>query len=1209
MAGEAGELAFVATLQDQASAGAKQLKKTMNQVGGATKPITTDVVVDSSKVKSAVGDVEAAEQKIEASLKQAGAQGGEKLTEEVKQAGKRAEQVLSQAGVEAGDKFSEGLRKGTEGAKEAVSGVVDGLGAGVGGAAGAGALVGGAFMLELNKAMDVGAAQDKLSASLGLTGPVAEKAGQVAGEVFSEAYGDSMEQVNDAIKLVSQNITAVGKTSKKDLKGVTESVLNVSTAFDQDLGKTTKAVGQLMRTGLAKNATEALDIITKGLQGPANNADDLLDTFSEYPTQLRKLGLSGQQALGLISQGLKAGARDSDIVADALKEFSIRSIDGSKLTGQSFKALGLDAKKMQEQIAKGGKPAEQGLQLVLDKLKLVKDPADKAAIATGLFGTQAEDLGAALFALDPKSAVASIGAVGGAAEEMGNTLNDNAKSRVVQFGRTLQTEIVDVLGNKVIPKLEEFSGFVKTNVAPSLSDLKDKVLPGVRTQLQELNTWWSKNKDEVKLLSDNIGTLAEGILTKLKPAADAALPVVKELASADLTNLSNSIGAVNRLLAGPPKGTPSGIKAWLQDAGTVTAQVNLPQKIAQVASDSIIQFGDKFIHDTTTRGKVAAWIQKVGPYAAAANPGSALVALGNKLGLNLADGIVGSSPTVKGRVMNLLKNVGAWASLASPGTAVLTIGRRLGLNIGEGLFGSSGTVRGRVSTFMKNIAGWAASAMPGGALLNIGKAAGIDVIQGVGNGMKQAWVNVKAYFSTLPSRLTGGNWGTVLLGAGRAVIEGLISGIRSKIPSVQSILSSVTSSLPSWKGPAAVDRKILYPSGRLVLQGFVDGLKGGVPGIQAYLGKVTANIGKVWANRIAYWQGQANKAAAGSNLRKARQAYVDKLKAQSKTLTAAIAKESKALLAQAAAHDKIAAKLNAAKAQLATLTTARNDYAKSIRDAAVATGDVTKFQQVNDAPITAGFLIKSLKDRVKAINDYYYNLKKLRAMKVDKDIIAQIEAAGVEGGGATAAALANASKAQVAQLNGLESQLRTQASVTGNAAADAMYKSGIAAAQGVVAGIQSQLNKVDAAGVALAKALDAAIRRQLGIHSPSRVMADAGGQVGAGMAVGVLQSISQAEAAARTLAARVAAAAAPSAAQLAQLSSGAAPMSPVIVTRTSDTIVIRHEVAFHGQSPAGVTAGQVADLIARDPKSAAKIEQALRARRATKSSNTIQSSR
>jgi hypothetical protein len=240
-------------------------------------------------------------------------------------------------------------------------------------------------------------------------------------------------------------------------------VLDLATAFDQDLGGTTQAVGQLMKTGLAKDADEALDVLTRGFQQGADRSQDLLDTMTEYSVQFAKFGLDATSATGLLVQGMQAGARNSDLVADAIKEFSIRAVDGSALTAQGFKAIGLNAGEMASKIARGGPEATGALDLVLDRLRAMPDPVARSQAAVALFGTQAEDLGQALYALDPSSAVKSLGDVAGAADRMGATLNDSAGTRLVAFQRTLETGLVNFFGGVILPALQTAVQWIKDN--------------------------------------------------------------------------------------------------------------------------------------------------------------------------------------------------------------------------------------------------------------------------------------------------------------------------------------------------------------------------------------------------------------------------------------------------------------------------------------------------------------------------------------------------------------------------------------------------------------------------------------------------------------------------------------------------------------------------------------------------------------------------
>ena len=91
-----------------------------------------------------------------------------------------------------------------------------------------------------------------------------------------------------------------------------------------------------------------------------------------------------------------------------------------------------------------------------------------------------------------------------------------------------------------------------------------------------------------------------------------------------------------------------------------------------------------------------------------------------------------------------------------------------------------------------------------------------------------SWVgNMMSTIRNIPTNIRNffSNAGSWLWNAGKSVIQGFIDGISSMFSSVQNKLSSLTSYLPSWKGPAPVDRVILKDAGQLVMQGFINGLE------------------------------------------------------------------------------------------------------------------------------------------------------------------------------------------------------------------------------------------------------------------------------------------------------------------------------------------------------------------------------------------------
>lgn len=105
---------------------------------------------------------------------------------------------------------------------------------------------------------------------------------------------------------------------------------------------------------------------------------------------------------------------------------------------------------------------------------------------------------------------------------------------------------------------------------------------------------------------------------------------------------------------------------------------------------------------------------------------------------------------------------------------------------------------------------------------------------------------VIGFVSSLPGRVQGifsgaGSW---LWNAGVSIIRGLLNGIQSMFGAVKSKLSSLTSMLPSWKGPAPVDKVLLTPAGELIMQGLIKGLESQYGAVRDSLRGLTEDLSK-----------------------------------------------------------------------------------------------------------------------------------------------------------------------------------------------------------------------------------------------------------------------------------------------------------------------------------------------------------------------------
>ncbi len=289
-------------------------------------------------------------------------------------------------------------------------------------------------------------------AKLGIDDKQMQGVTEAATNAWAHNFGESISQN------LSTAVTA-GLSGLKPDQDTIQALSTISTILGVEIPEAARAAGQLIRTGLAANAREALDIITAGQREGLNVSGDWIDTITEYSTQFRKLGLTGADAIGILKQGLQGGARDTDKMADALKELSIRAVDGSKTTTQAFEALGLNATDTAAKFAQGGQIARDAFGQVTDKIRGIQDPLVQSKIAVALMGTQAEDLGAAFTKIDLSKAASSIKEVQGATQNAADTALKTSQSEWQQAGRNIQAVWTKVKQSMNLDDL--FSGIPK----------------------------------------------------------------------------------------------------------------------------------------------------------------------------------------------------------------------------------------------------------------------------------------------------------------------------------------------------------------------------------------------------------------------------------------------------------------------------------------------------------------------------------------------------------------------------------------------------------------------------------------------------------------------------------------------------------------------------------------------------------------------------
>ncbi|MFF0860896.1 phage tail tape measure protein [Nonomuraea sp. NPDC003560] len=446
---------------------------------------------------------------------QAGKDAGEKLADGLEDGLKDAPRKAREHGRKSGKEFGDGVEdggggKGGGGRMAGIgSNLLGGLKAGaIGLAAGAGAAIGDKLIEGIQTALERADLFATLAVKVGAFGKESERLGRLAGEIYADAYGESLEQVTDALARVLQNVDGAGKLGDSALKDMTSQALVTGKVMDEDVGAVIRAVSQMLRTGLAKNAEQAFNVLIRGQQEGVNKSEDLLDSFNEYSTIFRDFGIDASEALGLMSQGLKSGARDSDVVADSLKELNAKIRD--KSAAKALKELGLNADQVMKAIAKGGPEGHKALDLILTKFRDIKDPAEKAQIAAGLFGTKAEDMAKAINGINLDTAKKSVGDFKGAVDTASKTLGDTSSADADRWARGWE-DTLSTVGGAALEVIKanfpspadwddswaEVSGWFSGTVGPFFGDLWTSVSDTTAEIWDGIGSWLSTKASEI----------------------------------------------------------------------------------------------------------------------------------------------------------------------------------------------------------------------------------------------------------------------------------------------------------------------------------------------------------------------------------------------------------------------------------------------------------------------------------------------------------------------------------------------------------------------------------------------------------------------------------------------------------------------------------------------------------------------------------------
>ena len=464
-------------------------------------------------------------------------------TDKIKKSANEADEAIEHIGDSTTEtsKKSETLKDSFSNALDGISSLAENIGVSlptnllkVAPFAAAAAAVGSAIGTGITSALDTINLQGTLQAKLGSGSQAAKNAGVVAGNLYNDGWGESLDDIGNTVATVSQAIRGIGQD---DLQVVSRATELWSQTFDTDVSEGVRGVKVLMdQFGLSSR--DATDLMTKGMQNGLNYTGELADNLSEYSGRWAEAGVSAQDYFSMLQAGVDNGAYSLDKVGDFLNEFLTSLSDGRM--EESLASFSQGTQDVFNAYKNGGATAQQVLNAVIGEMNGMTNETQRATIASTLWSSLGED-----------NAWGMIGALANVSNSYGDVsgatlqaMNDS-QSLGQQFDSVTRT-MSSALGTVFMPVMQQVvtgltnfaNGFQQMMTFVDLTPLTNMV-SGLFAALTPLGTLVMSIAQTVlpiimtaiQTIAPILGTLVSNVVQTMSVIATAVTPVINNIAA------------------------------------------------------------------------------------------------------------------------------------------------------------------------------------------------------------------------------------------------------------------------------------------------------------------------------------------------------------------------------------------------------------------------------------------------------------------------------------------------------------------------------------------------------------------------------------------------------------------------------------------------------------------------------------------------------
>ena len=396
------------------------------------------------------------------------------------------------AGDRAGQSFASGIEAGLANIDvgsvgTSIANQLQSFGAGAGPIGGAALAIGLTFADELVAGFDRGfnARRRQLMATIqtGLSPAELAPIGAAAGDAYTDGFGESLGQLRETSAIVSNALSDIDDSL--DLSESTRQAQVLNDVFGVDIPRSTEIAGRMVSQGLARDTTEAFDIMIGSAQQYMNIYDEIHDVLREFGTTFSELGIDGAAAAEFIGEAWRQGLVPTiDRAGELFEEFVIEITAGVEgRAAPALEAMGISIRDVQDELASG-----RGKEAIVDlanELLAMEDTVRRNELAVEIFGTAVESASDKTAVLE---LIASIDDLGGSF--------DGAASEAVDAASEMQTEF---------DKLQRTLEGVAAAVAESFAEDFNDRLRNTAEEVAVLQQAWQWFLDDLGVGQEEIG--------------------------------------------------------------------------------------------------------------------------------------------------------------------------------------------------------------------------------------------------------------------------------------------------------------------------------------------------------------------------------------------------------------------------------------------------------------------------------------------------------------------------------------------------------------------------------------------------------------------------------------------------------------------------------------------------------------------------------